>query len=149
MKLTQHTNYAIRMLMYCNSKNGLATIGEIAKFYNLSEKFLTKILTSLTRYGFVETVRGRNGGIRLARSAEEIFIGDVVQKIEENFELAECFKAGEADCPLVDACGLNQALSRALQSFFDTLNEYTLADLTKQNSAIRKLLMESALTNVL
>jgi len=149
MKLTQHTNYAIRMLMYCNSKNGLATISEIATFYDLSEKFLTKILASLTRCGFVKTIRGRNGGIELTRPAEEILIGDVVQKIEENFELAECFKAGEATCPLVNACGLNQALSRALQGFFDILNEYTLADLTKQRSAIYKLLSEPDLTNAL
>ena len=146
MKITQHTNYAIRMLMYCNSKSGLATISEIAAFYNLSEKFLTKILSSLTRYGFVETIRGRKGGIQLSKPAEEIFIGDVIEKIEENFELAECFKPGEVTCPLVDSCGLNRALSRALQGFFDILNEYTLADLTNQKTALHNLMAESALT---
>lgn len=139
MKLTQHTNYAIRMLMYCNSKNGLATIGEISEFYGISQKFLTKILLTLTKQGFTETIRGRNGGIKLARPANEILVGDVVQRIEENFELAKCFQSGETSCPLVHTCGLNQALSRALQGFFDILNEYNLNDLTKREHNIQVL----------
>lgn len=146
MRLTQQTNYAIRMLMYCNSKGRLATISEIAEFYNLSERFLTKILLSLTRSGFVKTVRGRNGGIQLARPSEKIFIGDVVREVEGNFELAECFQSGETTCPLVSSCGLNKALSRALQGFFDILNEHTLADITSKKNVIYDLTVESRLT---
>lgn len=136
MKLTQHTNYAIRMLMYCHSKDGLATVGEIAKFYGLSELFLAKILKSLTAQGFMESVRGRNGGIRLARNADRIFVGDVVKKIEENFDMAECFQNGEPACPLIHACGLNEALSRALAAFFEVLNEYSIADLVQKKHNI-------------
>lgn len=140
MKLTSHTNYAIRMLMFCATKQELATVSEIARFYDLPEKFLFKILSGLTSQGFVETVRGRNGGIRLSAPAEQIRLGDVVRRIEENFEMAECFKDGDVSCPLVATCGMNEALSRALQSFFDILNEYTIADLIRKNHNINVLL---------
>ena len=89
MKLTSHTNYAIRMLMFCASKQELARVAEIADFYDLPQKFLFKILGGLTKAGFMETVRGRNGGIKLARPASEISLGDVVREMEENLEMAE------------------------------------------------------------
>lgn len=140
MKLTNQTNYALRMLMYCNSKQALATVGEIAKFYRLPEKFLFKILGSLTAAGYMETVRGRSGGIRLARPASEMRVGDIIRDIEDNIELAECFKDGEPECPLIHTCGLSQALHRALTAFFDTLNEYTVDDLTAKQHNIHVLL---------
>ncbi len=139
MKLTNHTNYAIRMLMYCSTKADLASVREIAEFYRLPEKFLFKILNSLTACGYVETVRGRSGGIRLARPAPEILLGDVIRDIEESFKLAECFDTGEITCPLVGTCGLNQALSRALDSFFNVLNEYTIDDITHKRHNIHVL----------
>lgn len=140
MKLTNHTNYAIRMLMFCATKKELARVSEIAQFYDLPEKFLFKILGGLTKAGFMETVRGRNGGILLARAPEDIVLGDVVRKMEENFEMAECFKEGEITCPLIATCGLNGALSRALAAFFSVLDEYTIADLTKKEHNINVLL---------
>ena len=140
MKLTSHTNYAIRMLMFCATKQELARVSEIAQFYDLPEKFLFKILGGLTKAGFVQTVRGRNGGIRLARPAEDIILGDVVRSMEENFEMAECFKEGDITCPLVATCGLNEALSRALGAFLEVLNEYSIADLTKKEHNINVLL---------
>ncbi|NKB52595.1 MAG: iron-responsive transcriptional regulator RirA [Rhizobiaceae bacterium] len=140
MKLTSHTNYAIRMLMFCASKQELATVSEIARFYDLPEKFLFKILGGLTTLDLVETVRGRNGGIRLSRPADQIRLGEVVRRVEENFEMAECFKQGEISCPLVATCGMNGALSRALQAFFDVLDEYTIADLIRKEHNINVLL---------
>ena len=140
MKLTSHTNYAIRMLMFCASKQELARVNEIAEFYDLPEKFLFKILGGLTANGFMLTVRGRNGGIKLARPAEEISLGEVIRKMEENFEMAECFKEGEITCPLVATCGLNGALSRALAAFFEVMDEYSIADLTKKEHNINVLL---------
>ncbi|MCB1386865.1 MAG: Rrf2 family transcriptional regulator [Nitratireductor sp.] len=130
MRLTSQTNYAVRMLMFCHSKGERATVREIAAFYGLPERFLFNILQKLTAAGFVETIRGRGGGIRLARPASRIRLGDVVRDVEETFELAECFEAGGTDCPLIHTCGLNKALSEALGSFFEALNRYTIADLT-------------------
>jgi Rrf2 family iron-responsive transcriptional regulator len=130
MKLTSQTNYAVRMLMFCHSKGDRATVREIATFYGLPERFLFNILQRLTAVGLMETTRGRGGGIRLARPAAQIMLGDVVRLVEENFEMAECFEAGGTDCPLINTCGLNKALTEALRSFFDSLNRYSIADLT-------------------
>jgi len=115
MRLTKQTNYAVRMLMYC-AANGdkLSRIPEIAKAYGVSELFLFKILQPLTRAGIIETVRGRNGGVRLPKPASEITLFDVVRVTEDSFAMAECFEAGEIECPLVDSCGLNAALRKAL-----------------------------------
>ena len=144
MRLTKQTNYAIRMMMFCESNDGLSRVSDIAKFYNLSEQFLLKILQALTKAGFVESVRGRGGGIRLARPAEEISIGEVVRATEDNFELAECFEAGETICPLVSTCGLNEALSEALAAFFNVLDGYTLSDLTDNKRNLHVLLQLEA-----
>ena len=148
MRLTKQTNYSIRMMMYCDSNEGLSRVSDIAKFYDLSEQFLLKILQSLTKAGLVEGVRGRNGGIRLARPASEIRLGEVVRITEENFELAECFEAGEAACPLFSSCGLNQALAKALSAFFDVLDQYTLADLTNNERNLHVLLQLEAAKQV-
>jgi Rrf2 family iron-responsive transcriptional regulator len=122
MRLTRQTNYAIRILMYCAANNGrLSRIPEIAAAYTVSELFLFKILQPLVEAKLVETVRGRNGGVRLGRAAAEITLFDVVRVTEESFAMAECFENDAADCPLIDSCALNAALRKALGAFFDVL----------------------------
>jgi Rrf2 family transcriptional regulator, iron-responsive regulator len=132
MRLTKQTNYAVRIMMYC-AANGekLSRIPEIAKAYNVSELFLFKILQPLHKAGLVETLRGRNGDITLF---------DVVRVTEDSFSMAECFDEGAVDCPLIDSCGLNSALRRALNAFFDVLSEYTIDDLVKARPQIHLLL---------
>lgn len=133
MRLTRQTNYAIRILMYCAANDGrLSRIPEIATAYAVSELFLFKILQPLVANGFVETVRGRNGGVKLAKSAADITLFDVVRVTEESFSMAECFDA-DADCPLIDHCALNAALRKALGAFFEVLGGVTIASLV-QNS---------------
>jgi Rrf2 family iron-responsive transcriptional regulator len=90
--------------------------------------------------GLVETVRGRNGGVRLPRSAADITLFDVVRVTEDSFAMAECFEAGEIECPLVDSCGLNSALRKALNAFFEVLQQYTIDDLVKARPQISFLL---------
>lgn len=141
MRLTRQTNYAIRMLMYCAANDGqLSRIGEIAKSYSVSELFLFKILQPLTKAGLIETVRGRNGGIRLGKPASAITLVDVVKVTEDNFAMAECFENDFSDCPLVDSCSLNSALRKALGAFFDVLAEYSIEDLVKSRPSISFLL---------
>ena len=141
MRLTKQTNYAVRIMMYC-AANGtkLSRIPEIAKAYNVSELFLFKILQPLHKAGLVETLRGRNGGVRLGRASDKITLLDVVRVSEESFSMAECFDDGAVDCPLIDSCGLNSALRRALNAFFDVLSEYTIDDLVKARPQIHFLL---------
>ncbi|PZO73929.1 MAG: iron-responsive transcriptional regulator [Mesorhizobium amorphae] len=140
MRLTRQTNYAIRILMYCATNQGrLSRVTEIAQAYGVSELFLFKILQPLVEHGMVETVRGRNGGIRLAKAANEITLLDVVRETEENFSMAECFETG-SDCPLVNDCGLNAALREALNAFFTVLSSYTIHDLVDNKPHMSALL---------
>ncbi|NKB84039.1 iron-responsive transcriptional regulator RirA [Brucella grignonensis] len=141
MRLTRQTNYAIRMLMYCAANDGkLSRVPEIARAYGVSELFLFKILQPLVEHSLVETVRGRNGGVRLGRAAKDISLFDVVRVTEENFAMAECFENDATECPLVDSCGLNSALREALNAFFGVLMKYSIADLVKARPNVRALL---------
>ncbi|MDD9333840.1 MAG: iron-responsive transcriptional regulator RirA, partial [Bartonella sp.] len=130
MRLTKQTNYALRMLMYCASnQEALSRIPEIASTYAVSELFLFKILQPLVEAGFIKTVRGRNGGVKLAKPATEISVADVIKITEDNFSMAECFDNQSSNCPLIDFCGLNIVLKKALDSFFDVLSLTSIADL--------------------
>jgi len=138
MRLTKQTNYAIRMLMYCAAnEQGLSRVPDIAKAYSVSQLFLFKILQPLVEAGLVQTVRGRNGGVRLGRPAASITVADVVKVTEENFAMAECFENGAIECPLVNACGLNVTLHKALNAFFAVLAATTIADLQRPSSRAR------------
>jgi len=141
MRLTKQTNYAVRMLMYCAANDGqLSRVPEIARAYGVSELFLFKILQPLNRAGLIETDRGRNGGVRLGRASDKITLFDVVKVTEDSFAMAECFEDGAVECPLVDSCGLNSALRKALNAFFAVLAEYTIDDLVKARPQINMLL---------
>ncbi len=141
MRLTKQTNYAVRILMYCAANAGsLSHMPEIASAYDLSESFLFKILKPISDHGFIESVRGRNGGIRLAKPASDITLLDVVRITEDNFNMADCFEGGPVSCPLVKSCELNLAWSEALTAFFDVLDKYTIEDLIKPSLNINALL---------
>ncbi len=146
MRLTKQTNHAIRILMYCAANRGqLSQVKDIADAYGLTEPFLFKVLQPLTKGGFVESIRGRNGGIRLARDAGDIRLSEVVRTTEDNFDMAECFREEGTDCPLVDSCELNAALREALGAFFDVLNKYTISDLAINRHRIDRILGIAAL----
>ena len=141
MRLTRQTNYAIRMMMYCAANPAeLSRVPEIARAYGVSELFLFKILHPLVDAGLMTTVRGRNGGGKLARPAEDVTLFDVVRVTEENFVMAECFENEAADCPLIDACALNAALRKALNAFFEVLAAHTIADLVRNKPHVNALL---------
>ncbi|WP_439272296.1 iron-responsive transcriptional regulator RirA [Pseudochrobactrum sp. HB0163] len=147
MRLTRQTNYAIRMLMYCAANEGsLSRIAEIAKAYTVSELFLFKILQPLVENNIVATVRGRNGGVRLARPAADISLFDVVRVTEDSFAMAECFDS-DSECPLIDSCALNSALREALNAFFGVLAKYSIQDLIDARPNVRALLGIDELEN--
>lgn len=131
MRVTKQTNYAVRMLMYCAADPGdLSRVPDIARAYGVSELFLFKILKPLVKAGLIQTVRGRNGGIRLGRPADEITLFDVIRVTEDSFAMAECFENDAADCPLVSSCALNSAWREALNAFLASLENHTIADLS-------------------
>ena len=147
MRLTRQTNYAMRILMYCAAnQDRLSRIPEIAAAYSVSELFLFKILQPLVENGLVETVRGRNGGVKLGKPADEISLFDVVRVTEESFAMAECFES-DTECPLFDSCALNSALREALNAFFEVLGRHTIADLVAERPTMRGLLGIDQLEN--
>jgi Rrf2 family iron-responsive transcriptional regulator len=126
--------------MYCAANEGrLSRIPDIAQAYSLSDLFLFKILQPLVEAGFVQTVRGRNGGVKLGKPAEDITLFDVIRVTEESFAMAECFE-NDTECPLVDGCGLNEALRKALGAFFEVLASYTIQDLVDARPNMRDVL---------
>lgn len=141
MRLTVYSDYALRLLMYLAVKDdGLATIAEVAKAYGISKNHLMKVAYQLGLAGFVETVRGRGGGLRLAKPVEAITLGDVVRHTEPDMALVPCFAPIDAYCTIKPCCALRTALKRASTAFTDVLDEYTLKDLAKPRSALRTLL---------
>jgi Rrf2 family transcriptional regulator, nitric oxide-sensitive transcriptional repressor len=130
MRLTTFSDYSLRVLMYLGVHGERsATIGEIAKAYGVSENHLTKVVHHLAQQGYIETVRGKGGGMRLARPPEQIDLGDVLRATEENLALVECFHKATSDCRIDAACVLKGILGRAVHEFFAVLDRHTLADL--------------------
>lgn len=141
MRLTVYTDYSLRLLMYLAVRpDGLATIGEIADAYGISRHHLTKVAHRLGVAGYVETVRGKGGGLRLARPADGIGVGEVVRHAEPDMALVPCFEPVCAPCPIVPACGLRGALYEARQAFFSVLDRYTVADVVARREELRGLL---------
>lgn len=145
MRLTNYTDYSLRILIYLAIKpeNELSNIKEIADKYNISKNHLMKVTYELGKMNIIETIRGRNGGIRLAHSPADINIGEVVRKTEEDFHIVECFDAERNQCIISPVCGLKHVLNKALLAYLDVLDQYTLADLvTNQDSLLAYFSME-------
>lgn len=129
MKLTRYSDYSLRVLTYLGVRGeGLATISEIAEAYGISRNHVMKVVFDLGRIGYIETVRGKRGGIRLRRAPEDINVGELVRRTETSLELVECFGSDNACC-LAPVCVLRGALDEALRAFLEVLDRYTLADL--------------------
>lgn len=144
MRLTQQTIYSIQTLMYCaRNQAGPSRIRDIARAYRISELHLFKIMHVLVSHGLIETLRGRNGGIRIGRPAQEITLGEVVRATEGSFQLSDCPGPGLHDCPIGAACGLNHALDQALAAFFATLDRYSVADIVASHGLRAALAVEA------
>jgi Rrf2 family transcriptional regulator, nitric oxide-sensitive transcriptional repressor len=130
MKLTLQTDYALRVLMYVAAKGeALSTIGEIADAFEISQAHLMKVVHRLGQLGYLSTVRGKGGGMRLGKPAETIVIGAVVRSTEEDLAVLGCL-GQESFCRIQGMCALKGALGEATQAFLAVLDKYTLADLT-------------------
>lgn len=142
MRFTLHTDYALRVLMYLGSEpgDGLATIKAISRGYGISENHLMKVVNRLAQAGFISTVRGRNGGVRLAREPTAINVGAVVRACEDDMRIVECFDPTTNTCPIASACTLPAVLDEALVAFNQVLDRYTLEDLIKPRAALWSIL---------
>lgn len=144
MRLTVFTDYSLRVLIYLGVHQGkarLATIGDVAAAYGISENHLMKIVHHLARQGYVETIRGKGGGMRLARPPEGIRIGEVVRGAEKDLLVVECRQEGN-ECAIAPVCALSALLGRAMGAFLEVLDRQTLADLLKPGAPLLRALHE-------
>lgn len=136
MQLTRYSDFSLRVLIYLAVRPGRpATIEAISRAYGISKAHLMKVVHELGRAGFLDTARGRGGGLRLARAPDEITVGDVIRHTEGKMDLVECFEPATSGCRIESACNLRGALEEALDAFLATLDGYTLADLVARRRA--------------
>ncbi|WP_017380666.1 Rrf2 family transcriptional regulator [Paenisporosarcina sp. TG-14] len=144
MRLTMYTDFSLRVLMYVGAKDKseLSTIQEISTAYGISKNHLMKVTYELGKHGYIETVRGRGGGIRLALLPENIIIGEVVRKTEDDFNLVECFNCTTNQCVITPVCKLKNVLHQALVAYFAVLDQYTLHDLLGNKDQLGAILFK-------
>ena len=139
MKLTQHTDFSLRLLIFLSlqDEGELVTIDAAAEHFLILKNHLTKIVNKLSKLGYINTVRGTNGGLCLAKPASEINLSEVVKSMEANIEVVNC---NTPACPLTNNCELKHILNDAQQAFFATLERHTLSDICSQPKKIKDLL---------
>lgn len=141
MRLTSFSDYALRLLILCASRAPeVVTIAEAATVYRISRNHLMKVANELTRAGFLRSVRGRHGGLHLAKPAEEISIGKVIRLMEGGGDFVECFVPGNTACIIAPACGLKFLFAAALEDFFKRLDGASLADVIRKPAQLKALL---------
>lgn len=133
MQLTQFADYSLRLCLYLSShRDRTVPVEEIARAYTISRHHLVKIVQRLVELGYVDSSRGRGGGMRLAKEPGEINVGRLVRETEPTLDIVECFNAETNTCPIIQVCGLKGALERARDAFLKVLDRHTLADFGPQ-----------------
>jgi Rrf2 family nitric oxide-sensitive transcriptional repressor len=149
MKLTQYSDLGLRLTMYLALRHGEpVTIGEASERLSVSKNHLVKVSHQLTCAGLIESIRGRNGGVRLAMPPEQLTVEQVLRATEDNFDLVECF-GGANTCVIAGACKLGTALEDAREAFFASLRQVSMADLVSNGRALeRSLLPQGGVTRI-
>jgi Rrf2 family nitric oxide-sensitive transcriptional repressor len=141
MRLTVFTDYCLRALIFVALKGDeLTTIDEIAEHHRINRNHLVKVVFRLGQLGYLQTSRGKGGGIRLAAEPSTLSLGKLVRQTEQDFALVECFPGRDCFCVIEPACALKSALRTALEAFFGVLDQYTIADLAKPSRNLARLL---------
>lgn len=130
MRLTDYTDYTLRVLIHLNRTKEVFTLQELSKQLGVSRNNLTKISNKLVKLGYVDAARGRSGGLRIRKEAGRAYVGDIVRQMEESLQLAQCFSGEKSSCSFFGGCALKVSLQGALEAFIDSLNKYTLNDIT-------------------
>jgi Rrf2 family transcriptional regulator, nitric oxide-sensitive transcriptional repressor len=145
MRLTLHTDYSLRVLLYAGLKrDALVTIPELVRQFDMSRGHAMKVVHGLARKGYLKTIRGKNGGLRLARPPQAITVGAVVRDMEPELGVVGCLQGRSGYCRIEECCELRQALREAMDAFRAVLDRYTIADLIQPRHALTRLLLEAA-----
>lgn len=137
MQLTRFTDYGLRTLMYVAARaENSASVKEVAEHYGISRNHLVKVVHRLSQLGYIETTKGKGGGIKIAKDAEKLRLGDLIKQLEPNMNMVECFDAKTNTCRITGSCQLKHYLFEATQNFIDTMNRYTLANTMPNTEAL-------------
>ena len=141
MQLTRQTDFGLRILVFLALENDrLVKLEQIATAHEISYSHLLKISHRLVEFGYIQTLRGRRGGVRLAQEPADIRVGDVIRDLEGQFALADCMETKANTCRIAPMCRIRSIYWEALEAFFDILSRYTIADLAKQRPELRAAL---------
>ncbi|HRO67005.1 MAG TPA: Rrf2 family transcriptional regulator [Pseudobdellovibrionaceae bacterium] len=130
MRLTDHTDYSLRVLMSLNQTKSLATLSELSENLGISRNNLIKVSNQLVKFGYVDAFRGRSGGLKIKPETGRVSLREIVLRTEENLNLAECFSGKDCDCVFLPRCPLKRSLASALKAFLQTLGQTSLDDVT-------------------
>ncbi|NKC29392.1 RrF2 family transcriptional regulator [Falsiroseomonas selenitidurans] len=137
MRLTQYSNFTLRTLQLVALRApAIVTVDDVARAHRISKAHLVKVAAELARRGYIDSLRGRHGGMRLARPADSITVGEIIRWTEAPLELVECFNPDTNTCPLLGACHLSRGLQRALRAFLSVLDDLTIADIAYNKNAL-------------
>jgi len=137
LRLTQYSNFALRTLQFVALRApAIVTVDDVARAHRISKAHLVKVAAELSRRGYIDATRGRRGGMRLARPAEQITVGEIIRWTEAPLDLVECFNAETNTCPLLGICHLSRGLQRALRAFLSVLDDLTIADIAFNRAAL-------------
>lgn len=141
MRITKFTDYSLRVLIYLASKPGdeLSNISELSKAFSISVHHVRSVVHKLGQLGYINSTQGKGGGFELALDANQILIGDLIKQTEKDFYLVECYNP-DGSCPIENVCKLQHFLADALDAFFETLNQYTVEDITSNKRSVMKAL---------
>jgi Rrf2 family nitric oxide-sensitive transcriptional repressor len=141
MQLTLFSDYSLRLLMYLGLKpSEVVPIIEVSDAFGVSRHYMLKIMNELVQLGYIEAVRGRNGGVRLLKRPSELRLGKLIRQTEPSGGVLECIEDREVDCPIVAVCRLRKVLAEAETEFYKVIDRYTLADLISQPNSLTTLL---------
>jgi Rrf2 family transcriptional regulator, nitric oxide-sensitive transcriptional repressor len=141
MHITLYSDYSIRMLIYLGLRRGhVVPIGEIAEAHRVSHHYLLKVASELSALGYIDSIRGRNGGVKLARAPSSINLGALMRSTEPAGGVLDCVTNAKADCMIVPACRLRSVLAEAEAAFYAILDRLTLADLLGPSAELGGLL---------
>ena len=141
MHLTDHTDYSLRVLMYLNEEKRLVTLNELSEKVGVSKNNLIKVSNQLAKLSFIETTRGRSGGLLIKEETGRCSLKEIIMKTEPSFYIAGCFSGEKCDCLYLNRCSLKRSLSDALSAFLNSLDQKTLNDVTP-----KKLILKLTLT---
>lgn len=140
MQLTSFTDYGLRSLMYlAKHADRISSVKEIAEYYGISRHHLVKVVHRLGQLGYIETTKGKGGGIRLLRDAKKLRLGELIVALEPGMVIVECFDKATNTCRIADSCQLKRYLREAYKAFIETLNRYSLADAMKHPNLFSEL----------